>query len=175
MSKPDTVPQAEKDTLKMDRADVYAAERIHALCGNLFTDWQEEIAKAFRSGQQFSLSGQVHPFHIPAELDTPSFRAAWDEYVTHRKQKRSSLTPVAAKKQLAKMVPWGPDRAVAAIHHSLAQGYTGIFEERSNDARGRTENGRQPYRQDNTAGQRYSGDVAVCRDREESDEPFCSF
>ncbi len=65
---------------------------------------------------------------IPGSLDTPEFRAAWQEWLTHRKEKRQKLTPTAIKRQLATLEKMGVKRATAAIEHSVANGYTGIFE-----------------------------------------------
>jgi hypothetical protein len=65
---------------------------------------------------------------IPDSLNTPAFTAAWDEWAQHRREKRAKLTATAAKRQLAKFAEWGEARAIAAIHHSIQQGWTGIFE-----------------------------------------------
>jgi len=65
---------------------------------------------------------------LPSSLDTEAFRAAWAQWQQHRREKRQPLTPTAVKQQLKKLEGWGHDRAVAAIAHSVAQGYTGLFE-----------------------------------------------
>lgn len=70
---------------------------------------------------------------LPPLLDTEQFRAAWDAWQQHRREKRSKLTPTAIRQQIAKLAEMGTERAVAAIQHSIANGYTGIFEP---DARG---------------------------------------
>lgn len=67
---------------------------------------------------------------IPLLLRTPAFMSAWAMFVQHRKEKKSPLTPTAAKLQLRKMEEWGEGRAIAAIKHSVENGYTGIFEPR---------------------------------------------
>ena len=65
---------------------------------------------------------------IPAILDNEDFRSAWGEYVKHRREKRSALTPTAAARALKKLEAIGPARAVAALEHSISNGWTGIFE-----------------------------------------------
>lgn len=65
---------------------------------------------------------------LPPILDTPQFRSAWTEWESHRKHKRSALTPEAVRRQLKKLEAIGHDRAIAAIEHSIAQGYQGIYE-----------------------------------------------
>lgn len=64
---------------------------------------------------------------IPPDLDTVPFREAWDLWARHRRAK-GSWTVVAAERQLAKLATLGTERAIAAINHSVEQGYTGLFE-----------------------------------------------
>lgn len=61
-------------------------------------------------------------------LKTDIFHASWVEWVEHRQQLRKKLTPASIKRQLAKLEAMGHARAVAALGHSIAQGWTGIFE-----------------------------------------------
>ena len=65
---------------------------------------------------------------IPPELDTPEFREAWAEWQQHKRERRNTLTPTGARRALKKLAAMGPVRAVAAIHHSVASNYQGIFE-----------------------------------------------
>ncbi len=68
---------------------------------------------------------------FPPELDSPDFRAAWEEWIAHRRGLR--LKPYTAQGQkgiFSKLAKWGSERAVAAIQHSMAQNYQGIFEEK---------------------------------------------
>lgn len=66
---------------------------------------------------------------VPAELNTPEFLAAWSDWLTHRAQIREKVTPLAASKALTKLAAMGPARAAAAIAHSIASGWKGVFEE----------------------------------------------
>jgi hypothetical protein len=72
---------------------------------------------------------------LPDNLNTAAFEAAWKDWENHRQHKRQSLTPEAIKRQLAKLSAMGPRRAINAINFSIEQGYTGVYEPRSNGAR----------------------------------------
>lgn len=68
----------------------------------------------------------------PSLLSSAEFPPAWTEWAEHRREIRAKLTERAAKKTLAEMDEWGVDRSVAAINHSIAQGYRGCFEPKGN-------------------------------------------
>ncbi len=61
-------------------------------------------------------------------FSSPEFAEAWKTWLQHRKEKRQPLTPTATRRQLEKLAALGEARALAALHHSLASGYTGLFE-----------------------------------------------
>lgn len=65
---------------------------------------------------------------LPESLQVPEFEEAWREWAQHRKERRKPLTPTSARLQLRALADMGPARAVAAIRHSIANGYQGIFE-----------------------------------------------
>ena len=66
---------------------------------------------------------------FPDELGTSdSFKTAWNEWTQYRAEKRKNLTTSTIQKQLAKLAKWGPERAVAAIHNSIEQGWAGLYE-----------------------------------------------
>jgi len=70
---------------------------------------------------------------LPPALDTPEMRAAWESWRTHRAEIKKKLTPSAIEQQLAKLATMGVERAIAAIRHSIANGWQGIFEPRKGD------------------------------------------
>lgn len=57
--------------------------------------------------------------------------AAWNEWEQHRNEKKKPITPLARKKQISALVAMGEERAIVAINHSIANGWTGIFEPKS--------------------------------------------
>ncbi len=75
---------------------------------------------------------------IPDTLDTAEFKSAWEEFQQHRIEIKKPATPTAMKRALLKMEPWGVERAVAALHHSTANGWTGIFEPSDQQTHGGT-------------------------------------
>jgi hypothetical protein len=68
---------------------------------------------------------------IPKALDSPAFREWWEKWLSHRSQKRQKLTPLAAEQQLGRCEEMGAARAIAAIRHSIGNGWTGLFEDGS--------------------------------------------
>jgi hypothetical protein len=65
---------------------------------------------------------------IPLLLNSKSFRDLWATFVQHRSEKRAPLTLTAARMQLARLEKMGVDRAMAALQHSIENGWTGVFE-----------------------------------------------
>lgn len=56
------------------------------------------------------------------------FLETWKSWKTHRKEIRHALTKSTARKQLQMLSKLGKEKAVAAIAHSIQNGWTGIFE-----------------------------------------------
>lgn len=65
---------------------------------------------------------------LPEEMQTEKMRAAWLDWEQHRKERKPRITKTSAGKQAKKLAEMGHDRAIAAIEHSIAGGYQGIFE-----------------------------------------------
>jgi hypothetical protein len=97
------------------------------------TNKKEENVETVQNGEtgKKKRGGRAAPFD-PLEADLPfeseQFREAWALWVTHRKEIKKLLTPTSTKQQLSKLKTWGETRAIAAIEHSVAGGYTGCFE-----------------------------------------------
>ncbi|MFA5263972.1 MAG: hypothetical protein WC378_09095 [Opitutaceae bacterium] len=66
---------------------------------------------------------------LPLLLNTPEFRAAWADWCADRADRGHPLTARAATISLNRCEPLGPAAAVAAIEHSIAAGYQGIYED----------------------------------------------
>jgi hypothetical protein len=73
---------------------------------------------------------------IPEVLETDRFIAAWGRWKRHRSEINKPLKPASAETLLSKLAGWGEPRAVAAIEHSLSNGWQGIFEPASVDDSG---------------------------------------
>ena len=72
---------------------------------------------------------------LPPNLDIPEFLAAWELWLNHRREIRKPLKPTTMAAQLKELSGWGSVRAVAALRHSIAKGWTGIFEPSTNGPR----------------------------------------
>lgn len=79
-----------------------------------------------KEGEEIKEGKEITP--LPPELDCEPFRKSWGDWCQHRKESGKKLTPLAIKKQLAKIKAMGAERGVEAIEHSIAQNYTGIYE-----------------------------------------------
>jgi hypothetical protein len=75
---------------------------------------------------------QKAPEPIPPALTlSTEFLAAWENWRAHRRETHKPLTPTSERQQLAKLAEMGADRAIAALKHSTAGGYQGIYEPKS--------------------------------------------
>lgn len=75
----------------------------------------------------------VEPLEQNHEMDTPASRDALAEWVAYRRERR--LAPWQRRtweKNLAGMRPRGATGLIAAVQHSIAQGYQGLFPPKSN-------------------------------------------
>ncbi len=79
------------------------------------------------------------PRTIPTELDTPEFNAAWNEFLQHRKEKKSPMTPTAKNNMFRKFTTWGVENAVVAIDAAISNGWTGVFEPKQNKSNSKPE------------------------------------
>lgn len=75
------------------------------------------------------------PPSIPPEIDSPAFRAVWEAWNQHRREKRTPLTPTAARSQLRKLARLSPELAIEALENSISNGYTGVFTDRYRPAK----------------------------------------
>lgn len=78
------------------------------------------------------LKPESNPIAIPPQLAGEDFEKAWHEWADYRRQmKLKAYLPIGAQKLLAELSAIGKDRAIAAINHSIAQGWQGIHEPKS--------------------------------------------
>lgn len=72
--------------------------------------------------------GGTVEIEIPPGLQTEGFKAAWAEWLAHRRHSKTSLSPEGQRRGLLKLGRMGEARAIAAIEHSLEMGYRGLVE-----------------------------------------------
>lgn len=65
---------------------------------------------------------------LPKTLETNEFRAVWSQWCSHRAEIKKPLTETQVEKQLTKFAKWGVKRSIAAIDHTVEQGWVGIRE-----------------------------------------------
>jgi hypothetical protein len=81
---------------------------------------------------------------IPASLAGADFVEAWKLWEDHRSSIKGlkAATKTAVEQQLKRLAKWGVSRSVAAIQHSVANSYQGIFEEKDNASPATVKKGR---------------------------------
>ena len=67
------------------------------------------------------------PTEIPSDLDCPAFREVWNDFLTHRKEKKKAVTPTNERALLKKLRSWGTSKAVDALQNSVTNGWLGVF------------------------------------------------
>lgn len=72
---------------------------------------------------------------LPKELDTPELQDAWKAWLRHRKESRNPATSVSQERAIKKLLEMGATRALAALNHSVANGWKGLFEPSGNQVR----------------------------------------
>ncbi len=87
---------------------------------------KEEKKERSKEGKEESLAPAVQ---VPSELNTKEFARAWGEWTAYRAKKRNKLLPESWQKQIDRMAKHGAEASVAAIEHSIANGYQGVFPE----------------------------------------------
>ena len=85
-----------------------------------------------------SIEGNANGFLFDQEASLPfnseSFKTAWQTWIQHRKEKKKKLTPESIKMQFKDMIAMGEERSIAAINHSVKNGYAGIYEPSANQS-----------------------------------------
>ena len=92
------------------------------------TDALPEKRREEKSIKKKTTSSKKESIEIPDGLNTPEFVTAWDRWKTHRTEIKKRLTPTQTASQLKKLEGWGIARALAAIDHSITNGWQGLFE-----------------------------------------------
>ena len=78
------------------------------------------------------------PESVQLPFESEKFSLGWRKWVKHRKEIGHPLTPTATSQQLTKLSAMVEARAIAAIQHSVANGWQGLFEPKPhNDQRPR--------------------------------------
>ena len=87
-----------------------------------------ESPSASKNGKAKTPKFDPGAIEIPPPLQTDRFLAAWREWVTHRREIKRPLTPTATTQQIRRLAEWGESRSVAAIEHTVGNGWVGLRE-----------------------------------------------
>lgn len=92
--------------------------------------WTEELP--FCDGQDVpdppkKKEGKFDPLKVVLPHTEAAFARAWTEWVTFRRQKHCSLTPLTVDKQLILLGELTPAHAIATIEKSIEAGWQGLF------------------------------------------------
>lgn len=77
---------------------------------------------------QSPLSASASASVLPESIRTDAMAEAWQLWLCHRAEIKKPITPRSAAMSLKTLAVMGEKRAIAAIQHSIVQGYQGIFE-----------------------------------------------
>jgi len=103
-------------------------------CKDLLNDVTHTEAEAEAEADTKKDIKTAPPMALP--FDSADFKLFWSNWEQHRKEKKAKLTPTARNQQLEKLKDMGEHRAIAALKHSLANGWTGIFEPEQSKSNG---------------------------------------
>ena len=117
----------------MDNEVTESRENPAPSCGNPAPSCAEWKGKKGREGK----GREAAPARVPVEMPdvpdslnrSPDFADAFLDYQAHRKEIKKPLTPTATRNLFLKFSRWGSERATAALRHSLANGWEGVYEE----------------------------------------------
>jgi len=73
-------------------------------------------------------SAAVVSVQVPKSIDTPNFRAAWQDWLTYRKERRfTAYKPKSLEGQYKALAEWGEHAAIASIRDSIRNQWQGLF------------------------------------------------
>jgi len=78
--------------------------------------------KSISIGKEEEKENEILPF------ESSDFATFWGNWKQHLKEKKKPLKPTSEKMQLAKLAAMGEERSIAALKHSMANNWQGIFE-----------------------------------------------
>ena len=89
---------------------------------------EEDKEEGNTQGRKECASEPIEAKVIPMPFTSEAFALAWADWELSRREIKKPLTATSRKAQLAKCLEWGESRAIAALRHSTAGGYQGIYE-----------------------------------------------
>ncbi len=102
---------------------VEVSELIFTLKGSVNGKRKEKHPPS--SSSSLSVTSSLLSGVIPAQLDTPEFRTAWERWKSYQKQCRKKLSPMTEESQLKELSAFGPVDAVAVLEKAISKGWRG--------------------------------------------------
>ena len=81
-------------------------------------------------------NGKFDPLKVELPIQTEDFADAWEMWVEDRRERNKKLTKRAVELQLIKLDGMGERRAIAAINHTIENGWTGLREPEGSNGEG---------------------------------------
>jgi uncharacterized protein YdaU (DUF1376 family) len=81
-----------------------------------------------QSSSSSSTTSVLPKDNTPLPFDSSDFKSFWSSWEQHLSEKKKPLKPTTRKMQLAKLAEMGEQRAIAALKHSMTNGWQGIYE-----------------------------------------------
>lgn len=79
----------------------------------------------------------VQGVELPPELDNPEGREAVELWLSYKKERHEAYKPIGLRELVRELAGMGGARALAAVRHSMAKNWAGVFEPTKNGATGR--------------------------------------
>jgi hypothetical protein len=117
--------KASSSTSSIENEFLFSSERAKAQ-GSKSTDFNSRPPHSGKKPIKRD-SRKSPPTEIPSDLDCPAFREVWNDFLTHRKEKKKAVTPTNERALLKKLRSWGTSKAVDALQNSVTNGWLGVF------------------------------------------------
>lgn len=126
---------AAADLLNTGAAEVFERNGVFTIiCRRLKREAEISQKRAAAGSKSSAKQQQINEGDIETEIEgvswmkEASFRKLWNEWNEHRKAIGKPNTILAKMKQIQMLANLGRDRAIAALNHSIANNWQGIYE-----------------------------------------------
>jgi hypothetical protein len=123
---------AKSRALKAKRQAKWRASRVDGAASTPPSTPPSTVEKKREEKRREEKRKKKKPSFDPGEVElpfpSPEFLSVWREWCQHRKEINKPLTETATRNQLRQFSDWGEVRAIAAMRHTMAQGWQGLRE-----------------------------------------------
>jgi DNA-binding MarR family transcriptional regulator len=90
-------------------------------------DGSHHVSRARKTSRKDKKENK-HGWQPSFDFADEELQAEWAAYQEHRRQKRQVMTEIARGRAVRDLSAMGKERAIAALRHTIAKGWTGIYE-----------------------------------------------